>query len=84
MWLRLSNSFIHYGNLYSASSRLILRSAPDPCTAKKESLEARVKCVGKNPGEQSLRQRKPIPHRKANHRECTGLGFGGRSKRNKE
>ena len=26
------NSFIHYGYLYSASSRLLLRSAPDPCT----------------------------------------------------
>src|SRR6218665_4144081 len=30
--------------------------------------------------EQSLRQRKPIPHRGANHRECTGLGCGGTSK----
>ena len=53
-------SFIHYGDLYSASSRLLLRSAPDPCTAKKKSFEARVECVRKNPGEQSLHQRKPI------------------------
>src|SRR6218665_1329657 len=30
------SSFIHYGDLYSASSRLLLRSAPDPCTAKKK------------------------------------------------
>jgi len=45
---------IHYGDLYSASSRLLLRSAPDPCTAKEKSFEARVKCVRKNPGEQSL------------------------------
>ena len=66
-----SHLFIHYGDLYSASSRLLLRSAPDPCTAKKKSFEARVECVRKNPGEQSLRQRKPIPHRGANHRECT-------------
>src|SRR6218665_1824712 len=29
------HSFIHYEDLYSASSRLLLRSAPDPCTAKK-------------------------------------------------
>jgi len=32
-----SYSFIHYGDLYSASTRLLLRSAPDPCTAKKNS-----------------------------------------------
>ena len=31
------HSFIHYGNLYSASSRLLLRSAPDPYTAKENS-----------------------------------------------
>src|SRR6218665_555316 len=29
----------------------------------KRSFEAIVKCVRKNPGEQSLHQRKPIPHR---------------------
>src|SRR6218665_3620997 len=75
---------IHYGDLYSAPSRLLLRSAPDPCTAKKKSFETRVECVRKTPGEQSLRQRKPIPHRGTNHRECTGLGCGCTSKRNKE
>src|SRR6218665_881719 len=63
-------TFIHYENLYSAPSKLLPRSAPDPRTAKEKSFEARVKCVRKNPGEQSLRQRKPIPHRGANHREC--------------
>jgi len=31
----LGNSFIRYGDLYSASSRLLLRSAPDPFRAKK-------------------------------------------------
>src|SRR6218665_1356865 len=51
------HSFIHYGDLYSAPSRLLLRSAPDPCTAKK-SFEARAECVRKNPEEQSLGQRK--------------------------
>jgi len=30
------NSFIHFEDLYSAPSRLLLRSAPDPCTAKKK------------------------------------------------
>src|SRR6218665_98956 len=38
------NSFIHYGDLYSAPSKLLLRSAPDPCTAKEKSFEARVEC----------------------------------------
>src|SRR6218665_1041202 len=33
------HSFIHYGDLYNASSRLILRSAPDPCTAKRSSFQ---------------------------------------------
>src|SRR6218665_3055517 len=46
------HSFIHYEDLYSAPSRLLLRSAPDPCTAKEKSFEARVECVRKNPGEQ--------------------------------
>src|SRR6218665_301274 len=41
-------SFIHYGDLYSASSRLLLRSATDPCTVKKMSFEAGVECVRKN------------------------------------
>src|SRR6218665_3885441 len=44
------HSFIHYGDLYSAPSRLLLRSAPDPCTTKKKSFETRVECVRKNPG----------------------------------
>src|SRR6218665_3863908 len=36
-----ADSFIHYEDLYSAPSRLLLRSAPDPCTAKEKSFEAR-------------------------------------------
>jgi len=46
------HSFIHYGDLYSAPSRLLLRSAPNPCAAKKKSFEARVECARKNPGDQ--------------------------------
>jgi len=42
---RQCNIIIHYGELCSASSRLLLRSAPDPCTAIKESFEAREECV---------------------------------------
>src|SRR6218665_3637006 len=38
------HSFIHYVDLYSASSRLLLRSAPDYSMAKKNSLKARVEC----------------------------------------
>src|SRR6218665_1226999 len=46
----MQDSFIHYGDLHSAPSRLLLRSAPDPCTTKKKSFETRVECVRKNPG----------------------------------
>src|SRR6218665_417881 len=62
------NSFISYGDLYSTSSRLLLRSAPNTCTAEKNSLQARAEGVRMNPGEQSLRQRKSTPHGRANHR----------------
>src|SRR6218665_645606 len=79
MWLpprvkkTLIHSFIHYGDSYSAPSRLLLRSTTDPCTAKEKSFEARVKCVRKNVSARSwgaiFRHRKPIAHRGANHRE---------------
>src|SRR6218665_3164276 len=55
------HSFIHYMDLYSTSSRLLLRSAPDSSTAKKSSITARVEFVRLNPGEQSQCQWKPIP-----------------------
>src|SRR6218665_104288 len=76
--------FIHYGDLYSASSRLLLKNAPDPCTTIKDSFQARVECARKNPGEQSKCQWKPIPHRGANKRKCTGLPCGSMGKRGKE
>src|SRR6218665_2434322 len=57
------HSFIHYEDLYSAFSRLLLRSAPDLCTAKKNSFKVRVEYARMNPGEQSKSQWKPIPHR---------------------
>src|SRR6218665_2987023 len=68
------HSFINYGDLYSAPSRLPLRSAPDPCTAKKKSFETRVECVRKNPGKQSLRQRKPIDGGRPTDRATKGEG----------
>src|SRR6218665_905553 len=37
-------------NLYSASSRLLLRNAPNYSTAKKSSFKARVECIRVNPG----------------------------------
>src|SRR6218665_3440160 len=43
------HSFIHYMDLYSASSRLLLRSAPDSSTAKRNSFKARVQCVHPSP-----------------------------------
>src|SRR6218665_1293161 len=46
---RIHSFIIHYGDLYSAPSRLLLRSAPDPCTAKKKSCEARSHGVGSTP-----------------------------------
>src|SRR6218665_958071 len=46
-------NFIHYVDLYSASSRSLLKSAPDSSTAKNSSFKARVECVRVNPGVQS-------------------------------
>ena len=37
-----ARSLIHYEVLYSAPSRLLLRSAPDPSTAEKDSFEASI------------------------------------------
>ena len=48
---------------------------------QKEPFQAGVECIGKNPGEQSLCQRKPIPHREANLREYMGLACGSTRKR---
>jgi len=47
-WLQLRNycslsSFIHTEHLYSASSRELLRGAPDSSTAKRSSLKLRKK-----------------------------------------
>src|SRR6218665_1924710 len=46
----LHNTFIHYVDLYSASSRLLIRSAPDSSMAKKSSFKARAECIRVNPG----------------------------------
>ena len=50
----------------------------------KRTALSRAECVKMNPGEQSLCQLKPIPHRVANHQECTSLVCGNTGKRNKE
>src|SRR6218665_1564208 len=77
-------SFIHYGDLYSTSSRLLLRiPIPIPVPLIEQFCGWSRMCQNV-PGEQSLCQRKPIPHRRANHRECTALPCGSRGKRDKE
>src|SRR6218665_215518 len=81
MFFHNSHSFNYYGYLYSASLRLLLRSAPDHCTAKKNSFQARVECISMNSGEQSLRQWKSIPDGRANHRECKSLPWAKGTKR---
>ena len=63
------HSFIHYEDLYSAPSRLLLRSAPDPSTAEKDSFEARIERFRVDSGMQAQHQRKPVPERGANHWE---------------
>jgi len=82
-FIHSSLSFVHSLRrfLYSASLRLLLLSAPNPCMAKKNSFQARVECARMNPWEQSLRQRKSIPHGRSNHWECTGLPCGRMNKR---
>ena len=78
------DSFIHCADLYCASSRLLLRSAPDPGTAKRNSFQDRVECVTMNPGEQSLRHWKSIPHGRANHQEYSSLPYRSTDKRDIE
>jgi len=43
------SSFIHYGDLYSASSRLLLRSVPDPCMARNDTVQSRCLHAGAPP-----------------------------------
>ena len=45
VWLYDVHSFIYYWDLYSATSRLLLRSAPNPYMTKTNSFQARVECV---------------------------------------
>ena|SRR6218665_1543381 len=61
--LHLVHSFIRHIDLYSAFLMLLLRSTPDPCTAKKNSFQARVECVRMNPGNNRCANGKSILHR---------------------
>src|SRR5688572_5765647 len=56
----LLDSFIHYEVLYSAPSRLLLRSAPDPSTAEKDSFEASIERFRVDSGMQAQHQREPF------------------------
>jgi len=52
-------------DIYIALLRqLLLRSALDPSTAKKNSFRARIEYVKMDPGEQSQCQWKPVPPRR--------------------
>src|SRR5688572_23330382 len=54
------HSFIHYEVLYSAPSRLLLRRAPDPSTAEKDSFEESIERFRVDSGMQAQRQRSPF------------------------
>ena len=56
-----------YEVLYSTPSRLLLRSAPDPSTAEKDSFEASIDRFRVDSGMQAQRQREPVPEGGANH-----------------
>ena len=66
-WSSECCSFIHSKDLYSAPSTLLLRSAPDPSTAEKDSFEARIERFRVDSAMQSQCQREPIPEGGANH-----------------
>src|SRR5688572_29247149 len=76
--------FIHYEDLYSAPSRLLLRSAPDPSTAEKDSFEARIEIFRVDSGMQSQLKGEPIPERGANHSESAILLSSSAGKRDHE
>ena len=59
------HSFIHYEVLYSATSRLLLRSAPDLSSAEKDSFEASIERLYSRMS--AHRQREPVPEGQANH-----------------
>src|SRR6218665_3315623 len=79
------HSFIHTEHLYSASSRELLRGAPDSSTAKKSSLKLRKKTQVTRLYRQSPKlRREPIPDRGTHHGKSTALLSGGTSKRDQE
>ena len=59
-------SFIHYRDLYSTPSWLLLRSALEPSTAKKDSFEVRIERIRTDSEEQTQHQDEPVPDRGAN------------------
>jgi len=52
-YFTLGTSFIHYEDLYSASSGLLLQSVPDLCMAKTNSFKTTVECIRMKPWELS-------------------------------
>src|SRR6218665_178368 len=63
------HSFIHSGDLYSASSRLLLRGAPSPVTAKEERLEGNIKFGRAGHQQRTQLNREIIPCQWAHNRK---------------
>ena len=55
--------FIFLGDLYSTTSRELLRGAPDSSTAKKNSFQVSIERVRERSGKQAQFQGQPIPDR---------------------
>jgi len=64
--------------LNSASSRGLLRGAPNPSTTKFNHLKWREESLGRGSRELAERQKEAIPNRGANHQEGVFLPDGGR------
>src|SRR3984885_11234080 len=83
-YICFSFNFISFnGHLYSASSRNLVRGAPNSSAAKKNGFKTRKKHRWDRPREKTWLQREPIPSRRAlQNRKGTVLPGGGTGKRN--
>jgi len=74
-----SNSFIHIEHLYSASSRKLLRSAPNTSTVKQSSLKVRKKRRWSGSVKNAKFRREAVSGWGAHHGESNGEGPMGPS-----
>src|SRR6202046_1549184 len=77
VYIYLSNS-----NLYSASSRNLLKGSPDSGPIKKKSLKKWIKSVWKMPRMRTDVKRQIIPDSRSNNRESSVLHGGSTGMRN--